>query len=282
MKKIATVIMLLAVTLSMLSGCFRIPKDIIQQLKPSAADSQATAESAESPRDDDAQGGDNGASDASNAPASLTTAKNPSQGYQNYLAVKGDAIDRITKAAETSDALNMTVTMSVLGYSMMDLSLLWLTLFTDDIMSTETAMAFFGMKDVKVTSDGSGYTITFKDSDGASAKQTCQYDAGKDQLTSTMYDADNNVTIFFEYVNLGDHTYAAQYYTPEDGEFKIVRAYFDTSDVAAFGSVTASEKPASIIGKSGLDEDFVKNEESYFVLKGGELTVFDQGESSTN
>ena len=154
-------------------------------------------------------------------------------------------------------------------------------MFTDDIVSTQAAMAFLGMKDVKITTDGSGYTITYKDGTGVAAKQTCQYDAGKDQLTTTMYDADSNITMFFEYVNLGDHTYAAQYYYPTDGKFQVIRAYFDTSDVAAFGSLNAAEKPASILGKSGLGEDFVKNEASYFILKGGKLTTFDQGETSS-
>ena len=123
MKKVTTVIMLLAMTLSLLSGCFRIPKNIIEQIKPDVSDSQSADVSQQNEStQNDAQEEDNGSSDETEAPASLTAAKNPSEGYQNYINVKSDAIDRITKTAETSDAMGMTVTMSVLGYSMMDLS----------------------------------------------------------------------------------------------------------------------------------------------------------------
>ena len=271
MRKTASIIMLLALMLTLLSGCFRLPKNVIEQLKPSASNEVSTTQVPQ----DDSQDNDNGSGD-SDTPATLTAATNPSEGYQNYLTVKGDAIDRIMKATETSDAMSLTVTMSIMGYSMMDLTLIWMTLFTDDLLGTEAAMAFMGMKDVKVTSDSSGYTITFKDDNGGIVKQTCQYDAAKDQLTSTMYDADNKVSMFFEYVNLGDNTYASQYYYPSDDNYQVVRAYFDTSDVAAFGTLNSNEKPASILGKSGLDESFVKNDETYFILKGGKPTVFGQ------
>jgi hypothetical protein len=283
MKKIITLLMVLALAVSLLSGCFGIPKNIsqaIQSAAKSSASASASSSAAEEPAEPDTQ--DASESEESSAPASLTAANSPSEGYLNYINVKSDAIERITNVAESSDELAMTVTFAVLGYSMMDLSLIWLTLFTDDMTGSEAAMAMLGMQDVKITANGSDYTITYKDGNDVAAKQTCHYDVGKDQLTSTLYDENNKITMFFEYVNLGENTYAAQYYYPSDDKYQVVRAYFDTTDVAAFGTESATDEPASIIGKSGMDEDFAKNGESYIIFKNGKLTAFDNGTTTTN
>jgi len=85
----------------------------------------------------------------------------------------------------------------------------------------------------------------------------------------------------FEYVFLGD-AYAAQYYYPSDETYEIIRAYFDKDNVAAFGILSASDEPASILNKTGFNEEFVKNDESYIILVDGKLTVFDNGTTTTN
>jgi hypothetical protein len=276
MKKTAAIIMLFALILAMLGGCFKMPKKIEQKPKESQSADNGTEENNESGKDDESE-----ENSGSGVVESLKPAGNPSEGFTNYTTYKNAAYERITNAAEGNDSLAMTVGFGYLGVTMVDLSLISLTMFTDDIVSSELAMSMLGMEDVKITGSGNEYTITYKDSDGASIKQTCTYDPVKDQLSSTLYGADGKIAIFFEYVFLGD-AYAAQYYYPSDEAYEIIRAYFDKDNVAAFGILSASDEPPSILNKTGFNEEFVKNDESYIILVDEKLTVFDEGTITTN
>lgn len=284
MKKIAVIMMLFAMVMSLLGGCVRIPKNLIP--KPSASqsdnDNEETPEAEETEPADvsDAEIEDDSDSN-SGVVESLAPAGNPSEGFSNYSTYKSSAYERISAIAEESDALSMTVAFGYLGVTMIDLSLLSLAMITDDIAGSEMAMGMLGMEGVKIAGSGNDYTITYTDSEGASIKQTCSYDPGKDQLTTTLYDGDGKISLFFEYVNLGG-AYAAQYYYPSEDMFEVIQAYFDKDNVAAFGIMTASSEPSSILGKSGFNEEFVKNEESYLILKDGKLTAFDNGTITTN
>lgn len=270
MKKIATIIVLFVMMLSMLSGCFMFPKKFA-----------GPPESSQSGIGQDAQATGSAEQDSSD-PASLAPATNPAQGYNNYIAVKGDAYDRVSDAAEKSDTLAFTVSMNMVGMTFIDLYLIPLTVFGTDAQAVQMALGFFGLKDVEYNGVGNEFSVSYTNSDGATIKQTCTYDPAKDQMTSTVYEADGKVSVFFEYVNQGNNTYASQYYYLSNGSYQVMRAYFDQDNVAAFSTVTAAEEPASILGKTGLNEDFVKNSESYMILKDGKITVFDKGTTSTN
>jgi hypothetical protein len=283
MKKTLAIILVLVFTLSLLGGCFRVPKNVQDAIQ----DAVESAEAASS--DDTGSGDDNGddysseSSDPGTAPSDLVPATNPSTSYNNYLTVKSAAMDRITTVSEESDELSFAVAMNMLGISMIDLALISLTMFGDDLASSEMAMGFLGMENVKITGSDNDYTITYTDSEGQTIKQTCQYDKGKDSLKSELYDADGSISMYFEYVNLGDNTYAAQYYySNDDGGYEIMRAFFDADNIAAFGTATADGEPESIYGQGGFDEQFVVNEQTYMILKDGKLSVFDEGTTSTN
>jgi hypothetical protein len=290
MKKVAAIIMLLALVLSIFTGCFfrpklpNLPSNDDQQDQnddSNADDNQADIDINTDEGNNEEANSDDGYTDENDPYASLVDPKNPSEGFANYSTVKGEAINRISAASESSDTLSMTVAMNLLGISMIDLSLISLSVLTDDIAASQTALSWFGLADVKISGSGNNYTITYTDSDGASIKQTCEYDVSKDQMSSTLYGADGEVSIYFEYVHVGD-AYAAQYYYDSDGSFELIRTYFDMDNVAAIGSATSAGKPESILGGSVLDENFAVNDESYMILKDGKLTVFDQGTEITN
>jgi hypothetical protein len=292
MKKIIASIMALGLAVSLLSGCFKLPKNVVQAIqsaKPSASSADGESakpsggakESAEPGAEDSSKPDSNADAQESGAPADLAPAKNPSEGYTNYTTVKSDAMDRVSTASEESDSLGMTVAMSMMGIAMADLSLIALTVMTADPQGAEMALGMLGMTDVKITHNGDDYTVTYKDAEGGVNKQTCKYDASKDQLTSTILDPDGKVSMMFEYVNLGNG-YASQYYYPADGGYQVMKCVFDKDNVAAFGTMTATNEPASILGKNGFKEDFVQNEESWLILKDGKLTVFDKGTTTTN
>lgn len=262
--------MLLALTLSMLSGCFMIPKNTAWP--PS---------STQSGNSQDAKTTDSGEPESS-VPASLIPATNPTQGYNNYITAKSNATQRITDAAEKSDSLAFTVAMNMVGMAFADLYLIPLTVYGTDPQVVQMALGFLGIKDVKFDGSGNEFSISYTDSNGAAIKQTCKYDPVKDQMTSTVYEADGRISVFFEYVNLGDNTYASQYYYLSNGSYQVMRSYFDQDNVTAFGMMSATEEPASILGKTGLNEDFVKNSEAYMILKDGKITIFDKGTITTN
>ncbi|NLA88230.1 MAG: hypothetical protein GX847_13335 [Clostridiales bacterium] len=279
MKKTTVALVILALVLSILGGCGRIPKNLIPKPTESLSEDgndkfgEDTGNSGDYETPDDDSG--------SSGVDSLKPAGNPSEGFSNYSTYKTAAYDRITTASEGSDSLAMTVGFGYLGVTMIDLSLISIAMITDDLESSEIAMGMLGMEGVKITGSGNDYKITYTDSEGAQINQTCTYDPGKDQMSSTLYDADGEIAIFFEYVFLGD-AYAAQYYFPSNGTYEVIRAYFDKDNAAAFGILTASEKPASILGKSSFNEDFVKNDESYVIFLDGKLTAFEDGEITTN
>lgn len=271
MKKIATIIVLFVMMLSMLSGCFMFPKKFA-----------GPPESSQSGIGQDAQATDSAEQDSSDS-ESIIPATNPAQGYNNYITVRNDATQRIEDAAtEKSDTLAFTVLMNTVGMLSADIYLIPLTVFGTDVQAVQMALGFFGLKDVEYNGVGNEFSVSYTNADGATIKQTCTYDPAKDQMTSTVYDADGKVSVFFEYVNQGNNTYASQYYYLSNGSYQVMRAYFDQDNVAAFSTVTAAEEPDSIIGKTGLNENFVKNSESYIILKDGKLTVFDKGTTSTN
>jgi len=277
MKKTLALLLALAFGATLLTGCFRMPKKMIEAMqseKPTSSASSSETEEPDEPSQPDP------ASEKPGAPSDIQPAKNPSESYANYSSVKGAAMDRIYTALESSEDMGVSAGLGMLSIAMLDLSLVPLTVCNDYPEVAAGALGMLGMEDVKVDGKGGDYTITYKNSEGQVIRQTCKYDVAKDQLNSTLYDQDGKVTLIFEYVNLGDG-YASQYYFPSDEGYEIIRFYFDMDNVTAYATITAKDAPASIIGKSGFNEDFVTDAQSYFLLKDGKLTVVEDGEITT-
>jgi hypothetical protein len=87
-------------------------------------------------------------------------------------------------------------------------------------------MGFLGMKDVKSPQQQQLYDYLYR-CRGRCPQADLQYDPGKDSLKSALFDASSNVTVYFEYVNRGDNTYAAHYYKPGRRGLCGHAAYFD-------------------------------------------------------
>jgi hypothetical protein len=287
MKKLTAVIMLLALMLSLFTGCFFRPKlpnlpsnDQQEQNDNSNSENEDNDVAIDEEDNEDSDSEDEDTDD-SDPYASMEPATNPQTGFSNYSTVKGEAIDRIYTASESSDELSMSVAMSMMSIAMVDLGMLSLSILGEDPQIAASALSMFGYSDVDVKVSGNTYVVTYTDTEGVQMKQTCEYDTSKDQLTSTLYDGNGAVSMFFEYVNLGD-AYAAQYYYPDSDTYYVIRAYFDADNIAAFGSASSAAEPDSIFGGSSFDEKFVINDESYMILKDGKLTVFDNGTEMSN
>ena len=206
-------------------------------------------------------------------------AGSPSDAYSKYIEAKGAAYDRLTAKIEQHDELALTAGMAMLPIVMVDLALLPLTIL--GVEGGEAALEMFGMQGINIDKDGDIYTITYQDEEGNTTTQTCEFDAKTDSMRSVASDGSKD-TLVFEYVNTGDG-YASQYtvYSEENGEYSLITSYFNDTDFVGFGIQTVKGEPDSIFKNTGLGADFIKNDESYFMLEGDEMTIFMDGETNT-
>ena len=171
--------------------------------------------------------------------------------------------------------------MTLLPVSMVDLSLIPLTFLAADLQAASAGLAILGMNDVDIDKSGDQYTMTYADGDGNKVVQTCVYDKASDSIQTSIADAAGTETLFFESVRVGNG-YASQYFTKnDDGTFTKITSFCDESNITAFGVESADSKPASIFKNNGMTVDFVKNGESYIILNGDTLTVFENGSEKT-
>lgn len=266
MKKIVLVSMAVVMVFALL-GCATV--------KPNGGDPQNSAENPAEVSNEPSQVSNEPVTEVS-TPVGAPT--NPSESFGVYAEVKGAALQRVTdKIADNSD-LSLSVGMGMLPVTMVDLSLLPLTVLS--VEGAESALEMFGMTGVEVTHNGNDYSVSYSDSEGNKLVQTCKYDPATDSMQSSTSDGTNE-TIFFEYVRVGGG-YASQYYIRnEDGTFMTITTFFNDTDTMAYGMTSSATKPASIIGNTSLTVDFVKNDEVYCILQGDALTVFENGETKT-
>ncbi len=262
MKKIVSIVLVLLFLMTIFSAC-GLP--LVPPNLPAAPNAPGSAESA-APA---------GTEPAAPAEGSGT----PSGSYGKYIDLKGKAFERISAKIEEKPELAL-YSMTLLPFTMVDLSLLPLSVMTSDSAAAAAALSMMGMKDVKLDTSGGKYSVTYTDSEGNKITQTCLYDAATDSVQSTIADQTGKETMFFEYVKVGSG-YAAQYYSVGDDENDVYTAFFDESNISAFGIQKANARPASIFKNTGVTLDLVKQGDTYMILQDGKLLVHDQGQDKT-
>jgi len=205
-----------------------------------------------------------------------------SDSYNAYIKAKSDAYDRINKKIEGNSEIGMAALM-LMPVTMVDISLIPLTIVS--VPEGAAALSVLGMEGINITGGGNEYSITYtsKDSEGnkQTINQTCKYDPASDSMQSRLTDGNGKEAMFFEYVKI-DGGYASQYYYDSgDGSFQQITSFFNDTDTVAFGMKTLSSEPASIMGNKSLGVDFVKDGETYFLLQGDKLTIYQDGEAKT-
>jgi len=223
--------------------------------------------------------GGNNAGDGGGTTAPSKNASTPAEAYEKYIDAKSKAFERLTSKIEEHEDLAFTAGLAILPITLVDLSLLPLTIV--GMEGGEAALEMMGMGDINVDRSGDVYTITYTDPEGNTITQTCEYDAKADSMRSVISDGGKD-SLIFEYVYTGDG-YASQYtvYSEDSGEYSHMKSYFNDTDFIGFGTQTVSGAPDSIFKKSGLTSDFVKSDESYFILEGDVMTIFMDGETKT-
>lgn len=277
MRKTITIIAALAMVLTLFAGCAQVKP---QASQPSGKVSEEPASTSAAVSEDPAVSAEPETSPAAEASASAGVPTNPTDSYTAYMNVKGAAYDRLSKKIEGNDELSLSVGMSLFTVGAVDLALVPLTVVSAG-EGGEMALEMLGMTDVKVTQNGNDYSVSYKDPQNGTVTLACKYDPATDSLQSTVSDSTGKESMFFEYVKIGSG-YASQYYMDNgDGTFTELTSFINDTDTAAFGIKSADAKPASIMGNASLGEDFVKTAETYFILKGDALTLFENGAEKT-
>jgi hypothetical protein len=277
MRKTITVIAAIAMVFTMFAGCASVKP---QASQPSGTVSEEPASTPAAVSEDPAVSAEPETSPAAETSAAAGVPTNPTDSYTAYINVKSGAYERISKKIEGNDELALSVGMSLFTVGAVDLALVPLTVVSAG-EGGEAALEMLGLTDVKVAQNGNDYTVSYTDPQNGAVSLACKYDPATDSLQSTVSDSTGKETVFFEYVKIGSG-YASQYYIDNgDGTFTELTSFINDTDTAAFGIKSADVKPASIMGNTSLNEDFVKTAETYFILKGDALTLFENGAEKT-
>lgn len=202
----------------------------------------------------------------------------PTVSYNAYNGIKAEGFENILTKLTADPDFYMEIEPKLMAAGMVVMKVLPVTALDgkeESVKNLET----FGFADIKVKQQQQEYIIEFKAADGKEYAQSCKYDASLDYLSSSMKHEDGFETIFFEYIKAADG-YIAQYYYIDGQEYSLVTVYAD-ADTAAFGVTPMAGRPGSITANTAPGPDFVKNSETYFLLEGGRLTVFDSGKTTT-
>lgn len=270
MKKTITIFIALALAFSLLAGCASV--------KPQASGTSAAPAVSGQPEASEQPSGE--ATQGTEVSTPVGTPSDPTSSYQAYITMKSAAYDRLNSKLEANEDLYMSVGMSMLSVSMVDLALIPLTVVSAG-EGSEAALEMLGMSGVEVTHNGNDYSVTYTDQQNGAVTLACKYDPATDSMQSTISDSTGAEKMFFEYVRAGNG-YASQYYTAnDDGTFTTLTSFINDTDTAAFGMKATGGKPASILGNTSLTKDFVVNDEMYFILVGDSLTVLENGETKT-
>ena len=275
LKKSISLVMAIVFIAAMLTSCGMV-NDVVDQAKNALKSSEPAdtekPEETETPQDSEKP--------AATENAVVANPQTPSESFAKYAELKGKAFERITAKMEANTDLAL-YSLTFLPISLIDLTLIPITVLTADSEASAAALAMLGMADIKVEESGGKYTITYKDKDEKKLVQTCEYDKGTDSLKTWITDEAGKETIYFEYVKIGCG-YAAQYYAlDEENGSQIMTTFFDDSGVAAFGIQKTENKPASIYKNGSMNVDIVKGGDTYMILDGDKITVHDNGEDKT-
>ena len=231
-------------------------------------------------------GGDTGSEKDNDKPSSSSGSgsggadkfANPSDGYSAYAEVKSSSYDRLSAKIDEHPELVFSVGFALMPVVFIDLSMIPLTMLGTDSASF-AAMSILGMENFDITRSGDTHTLTYTDSDGSVMMIVCRYDEASDSMSCTFSENGTN-TMYFEYVRVGSG-YASQYSSYEgDGSFSLIKMFCD-DDRVGIGMDTVNVNPNSIYKDSSVGLDFVRTNESYFILDHDVLTIYSDGELET-
>lgn len=210
-------------------------------------------------------GGDEGGGGINNLFSSNSSKEDdslPSVFYSEFLDAKNEVVTALSDGL-ASNPDTVWDAMSLVGITMLDMSMLPATCFGLGQESTNIALAFMGLKDVDYTENGNSYTIKYKDNDGAVHEMSGEYDKSKGFL-KCVAKTDGKEILTSEY-HKTSYGYVSQFYAiNDDGTTFVYKMAFNGKD-GVIGISKTMPKPSSLNGSE--DIDFPKECEEWYEIK---------------
>ncbi len=203
-----------------------------------------------------------------------TKVKTIADSYEKYSTLKSEAYDMLNDALEENENFNFTLSMGLLGFATVDLTLIPIT-----FCGLEDEAALAGLKflysniDYKYSKDGCKISFT---TDEETISYDTVFDKKSDSVRTKMY-SNGKLTVISEYIKLGSG-YATQFYSKDNDEIFVYKSIFD-KDKIIVGKVTNTEEPESIYKNSKIvSENWTKSEELWSKYENGKVTSIYDGE----
>ena len=160
------------------------------------------------------------------------------ESYSKYLELKSDSYDKMSEAIPEDD---YTMAMSLVGFSLVDLTMIPITICGLDETAAKYFYTLYTNLDYKNEKDKC--TLTFKNDDTTS-KYISTYDKNTDSVQTKYYE-DDKLKLVAEYVKL-DKGYGTQQYYADEDQHTSYRSIFSEDYIAigTFNDVTI--EPTSI------------------------------------
>lgn len=276
MKKILCIVLILAFLLVAAAGCTGGLSKAMESAVKSAMDEELG--------DTGTSGEDTGAA----AEETDTTVIDSSGGnlplyesYSQYTEAKGTLTTAMMDAMSTDENLSLSATMELAGLALSDLALIPLTICGLEEMDV-SYLEMLGMTNAEYKANGNEYSVSYKDSEGATTIMEAKYDPATESVTATL-STEDEFAMVSEYTRTGNGYAGQTWYPSDDGSFSIVKITIDSADAmnGTIGIINAAQQePSSIFGKGGsVGQDFAKDADNWYSLAGGKYSASVEGQT---
>jgi hypothetical protein len=195
------------------------------------------------------------------------------QSYEKYVDLKSDAYNMLSNQTEEGENYNFSLSMGLLGFSTLDLTLVPLTFCGLEDEAAIAGLAFL-YKDIDYKSTDDSCKITFKSEDSKMTYDT-KYDKKSDSVQTKLYENDKLIAIS-EYVKL-NKGYATQYYSIEEESASIYKSIFDDERIIVGMNSDVSEPESIFKNESLATEEWTKSQELWTKYENGTVTSIYDG-----
>lgn len=194
-----------------------------------------------------------------------------SDSFNSFLAAKGDMIGKLSEGLSNNPDTVFS-TFALLGVTMIDMSLVPVTVFGMGKEGAAATMAFFGASGFDYSESGNSYTISYKDEEGKTFSYQGTYNPAADSLVCSALE--NGVEIVSMEYYKTSFGYVAQYFVSGEEGNTIYQLSVSGND-GVVGIIEAATKPASLSGSESAD--FPKSSGQWFAINGNTITGVSDG-----
>lgn len=193
--------------------------------------------------------------------------------YRKFTELKTEIYDKLNAEISDSQNYNFSLSMGLLGFATIDLSMIPLTFCGEDKEAALIGLSFLYSNTTYESTDNN-CKISFT-TDAGKVSYDSIYDKKSDSLQTKMYENDK-LTAISEYVKL-DNGYATQFYTDDGDEASVYKAIFDQKRIIV-GMQNQTGIPESIYKNSSIaTEDWTKSQELWSKYEDGKVVSIIEG-----